>query len=183
GLDFFDDPISEPALSAGANPLLYKMTELQPAAIVEDLPESADDERLMEALSRVESAETNERVDAAKILAQFAVQSSVTALGGVARSDQEPSVRARAISSLALINHESVFPAVLIAMADESREVRAAAARSLSRLSFDRADAYVRVVETHDPEALREVARACIKSGIVSQGIDRLDSNDPRQPF
>jgi len=37
-------------------------------------------------------------------------------------------------------------------LSDETREVRAAAARSLSRLSFDRADAYVRVIESGDEE-------------------------------
>ncbi|MEP6570891.1 MAG: hypothetical protein ABJC10_14060 [Acidobacteriota bacterium] len=39
-----------------------------------------------------------------------------------------------------------MFAAILIGMADESREVRAAAERALNRLSVERADAYVRVV-------------------------------------
>jgi len=107
----------------------------------------------------------------------------VTALSSLVRHDSEPSIRALAISSLASINHESVFPAVLLAMADESREVRAASARSLSRLSFDRIDAYVRVMETADEEMLRDIVHACIQSGIVSQNIDRLASNDRRQAY
>jgi HEAT repeat protein len=118
-----------------------------------------------------------------KSLAEFQVQRSVVALASVARHDREPSVRAQAVSSLASINHESVFPAVLIGMADESREVRASAARSLSRLSFDRADAYARVIETSDEQTLRDVASASIKAGIVSQGIDRLASSDHRQAY
>jgi HEAT repeat protein len=185
GLDFFDSPIPEPGLlSAGYNEALaFEFTELEPAAVVEDLPESAEDETLREALSKVDSVDLSERADAIKSLAQFAVQSSIAALGKVARLDQKASMRALAISSLASINHESVFPSVLIGMADESREVRAAAARSLSRLSFDRADAYVRVMETHDAESLRDVAQACIKAGIVSQGIDRLASSDRRQVY
>jgi HEAT repeat protein len=72
---------------------------------------------------------------------------------------------------------------VLIALADDAREVRAAAARSLSRLNFDRADAYVRVQETSDAETLREVARSCIKAGIAKQAIDRLSSEDRRQAY
>jgi hypothetical protein len=68
-------------------------------------------------------------------------------------------------------------------MADESREVRAAAARTLNRLSFDRADAYVRVVETSDPQTLANVARACVQAGIVSQNVDRLTSSDYRQAY
>jgi hypothetical protein len=70
---------------------------------------------------------------------------------------------------------------VLIGMADSSREVRASAARSLSRLSFNRADAYFRVLETADGDMLIAVARACIEAGIVSQNLDRLTSNDQRQ--
>jgi HEAT repeat protein len=163
--------------------LVHEFTQLEPASVVEDLPESAEDETLTEALSKIESIDPGERSEAIKSLAQFAVQSSIVALGKVARLDPKASIRALAISSLASINHESVFPSVLIGMADESREVRAAAARSLSRLSFDRADAYVRVMETHDMEALRDVAEACVKGGIVSQGIDRLASTDRRQVY
>jgi HEAT repeat protein len=182
GLDFFDIP--EPSqLTAHHEALTHEFTQLEPASAVEDLPETADDQRLMEAISKLESANITERAEAIKAAAQFVVQVSVTALGKVARLDEQASIRALAIAGLASINHESVFPAVLIGMADESREVRAAAARSLSRLSFDRADAYVRVMETHDSEALRDVAQACIKAGIVSQGIDRLASNDRRQVY
>jgi HEAT repeat protein len=104
-------------------------------------------------------------------------------LSVVAARDSEPSVRAAAITSLSDINHESVFAAVLVAFADEAREVRAAAARSLSHLSFDRADAYVRLLDTSSPEMLREVARACIKAGMAVQAIDRLASEDRRQAY
>jgi hypothetical protein len=84
---------------------------------------------------------------------------------------------------LGAINHESVFPIVLIGMTDETREVRAAAARSLNRLSFDRADAYVRVIETGDEETIRDVAKACVQAGIVSQNVDRLANCDHRQAY
>jgi HEAT repeat protein len=92
-------------------------------------------------------------------------------------------VRAAAVTSLGNIGHETVFPSVLIAMADEAREVRAAAARALSRLSFDRADAYVRVWETADEVTLRHLASACVGAGLANQALSRLASDDRRQAY
>jgi HEAT repeat protein len=185
GIDFFDAMVPEPALlSAGyGSNLMHEITHLEPATHVEDLPKSSTDELLAAALVKSESSELEERTQSVKDLAQFQVQEAVLALSRIARCDVEPNVRAHAIASLASINHESVFPAILLGMADESREVRAAAARSLSRLSFDRADAYVRVLETADDELLADVARACLQAGIVGQNIDRLASNDRRQAY
>lgn len=160
-----------------------EITHLDPAAGVEQLPEWLEDESLSEALTRLESTDVEARAAAVRQLAQFQVQRSVEALTLIAARDEEPAVRAAAVSSLCSIDHESVFAPVLIALADEAREVRAAAARSLSRLSFDRADAYVRVQETSDAETLREVARSCIKAGIAKQAIDRLASEDRRQAY
>jgi HEAT repeat protein len=123
------------------------------------------------------------RTVAAQQLAQYQVQRSVAALTALASQDTEPTVRGAAVTSLGAIDHESVFAPVLIAFADEAREVRAAAARALSRLNFDRADAYVRVMETANADTLREVACACIKAGMASQAIDRLASEDRRQAY
>jgi HEAT repeat protein len=53
----------------------------------------------------------------------------------------------------------------------------------LTGLHFDRAEAYVRVMEKADPETLRSVAEACIKIGIVTQTADRLASEDRRQAY
>ena len=184
GLDFFDGALTQsPMLSAYNDTCGLEITHLEPACSVEDLPEGSVDPNLSQALSNLTSSDQNERIEAVNSLAQYQVQSSVTALASVARLDSEANVRALAISSLASINHESVFPAVLIGLADESREVRAAAARSLSRLSFDRSDAYARVIETSRGDNLRDVADACIKAGIVSQNIDRLASSDHRQAY
>jgi hypothetical protein len=150
---------------------------------VEELPASCDDEQLAPALSSLESSDLQERSEALKTLAQFRVQSSVQAMARVARQDSEPNIRSLAIASLGSIDHESVFPAILIGMADETREVRASAARALNRLSFDRADAYVRVIETSDEETLRDIAQSCIQAGIVSQNVNRLGSSDHRQAY
>jgi len=92
-------------------------------------------------------------------------------------------VRSTAVASLGSIDHETVLPAVLIGLADESRIVRAAAARTLSGLHCDRANAYVRVQETADAELLTRVAKACIKTGIAAQAVDRLISEDRHQAY
>ena len=185
GLDFFDAMPIEPAHLGTGNDVsvIEQITHLEPATSVEELPEGSDDERLTRALSAIGSVDAQERAEALKALGQFRTNSSVEVLTRLARHDSEPNLRAMAIFSLGSIDHESVFAAILIGMADESREVRAAAARALNRLSFDRADAYVRVIEASDEETICNVAKACIQSGIVSQNVDRLASSDYRQAY
>ncbi len=185
GLDFFDTILPEPALigDGSSNGFGFDITKLEPAALVEDLPEESDDEGFATALLALSSEEVGERLEAAKTLARFQAAKAVSALTMVARIDSEAAVRSQAITSLAAINHESVFPAVLIGMADESREVRAAAARSLTHLNFERLDAFIRVLEAGDEDLQNAVAKACIKSGIVSQAIDRLANGDRRQGY
>ncbi|HKP46356.1 MAG TPA: HEAT repeat domain-containing protein [Pyrinomonadaceae bacterium] len=184
GLDFFD-AVPEPGLlgSGYGTDIVEEITHLEPPAPIEELPEGSDDPALAQALTMLESDDVPNRAEALKALMQFAVQSSVGAMTLVAQNDHEPAIRSQAISALAAINHESVFAAVLLGLSDETREVRAAAARSLSRLSFDRADAYVRVIESGDEETIRKVAKACLQAGIVSQNLDRLASSDHRQAY
>lgn len=185
GLDFFDAMPIEPAQLGMGNDVdvIDQINHLEPATSVEELPDDSDDEQLARALTALGSIDIQERADALKALAQFRVKASVEAITRIARHESEPSLRATAIFSLGSIDHESVFAAILIGMADESREVRAAAARALNRLSFERADAYVRVIETSDEDTLRNVAKACIQAGIVSQNVDRLASSDYRQAY
>jgi HEAT repeat protein len=157
--------------------------EVAPVSGYEALPEWVEDATLRAALERLDSPDAEARVHCAQQLAQFQVRRAVEALNSLAVHDAEPAVRAAAVTSLGLINHESVFAPVLVSMADEAREVRAAAARSLSRLSFDRAEAYISVTETANAETLGAVARACIASGLAAQAVNRLVSKDPRQAF
>jgi HEAT repeat protein len=170
------DAIQQPCQEVTPERFFHESTQLRTPSLLEDLPEGDRDEVLAPILTQIQSPDPVVRIEATKSLAQYHVRISVNALSLRAQRDPEPAVRAQAISSLASIDHESVFPAILIGMADDSREVRAAAARSLSRLSFDRADAYVRLINSADDESLRQVASACIQAGVVSQGIDRLGS-------
>ena len=148
-----------------------------------ELPDWIEDETLQFALERFESADVESRVHSAQQLAQFQVRRAVEALAAMSLHDAESAVRSAAVTSLGLINHESVFAPVIVALADDAREVRAAAARALSRLSFDRADAYVRVIESSDESVLCDVARACVKAGLASQAFSRLASEDRRQAY
>jgi HEAT repeat protein len=160
-----------------------EITALEPATVLEALPEWLEDESLAEALERLASTDIEARTAAATSLAQYQVQRSVDALTALASRDPESTVRAAAVTSLGIIDHESVFAPVLMAFVDEAREVRAAAARALSRLNFNRADAYVRLIETADTETLSGVAQACVKAGMAQQAIDRLASEDRRQAY
>ncbi|MEO7658870.1 MAG: hypothetical protein ABIV48_04585, partial [Pyrinomonadaceae bacterium] len=62
--------------------------------------------------------------------------------------------------------------------ADPTREVRAAAARGLFRLSFDRADSWKRIIETNDEFRMSHAARAALESGFVVKYFDRLVHED-----
>jgi HEAT repeat protein len=171
--------LPEPAI----DPFTGEIRGFEPVASFEQLPEWMEDETLADALERLDSADVEARVAAAQQLAQFQVQRSVEALTSLAANDRDAAVRAAAVTSLGNIGHETVFPSILIAMADEAREVRAAAARALSRLSFDRADAYVRVSETADELTLRHLASACVGAGLANQALSRLASDDRRQAY
>lgn len=170
-------------LNAGEDGFTGEIMQLEPATQFEALPEWLEDESLAEALERLASADVEARTAAAQSLSQYQVQRSVDALTALAGQDPEPSVRSAAVTSLGVIDHESVFAPVLMAFVDEAREVRAAAARALSRLNFNRADAYVRLIETSDALTLGNVARACINAGMAKQAIDRLASVDRRQAY
>lgn len=184
-LDFMDGVSSGFMLNSGEEGGMFtgEITHLEPATDFEALPEWLEDESLAEALERLASADVEARTAAATSLAQYQVQRSVDALTALASQDPEATVRAAAVTSLGVIDHESVFAPVLIAFVDEAREVRAAAARALSRLNFNRADAYARLLESADVETLDRVGHACIDAGMARQAVDRLGSEDRRQAY
>jgi HEAT repeat protein len=179
---FLDLPSSEPAAFA-ADGTIAEPGDLDKAGSFAELPDGGDDEELNDALSRLTNPDDYTRSVAAQELALHRNQRSVSALTSLVIKDSDAAVRSAAVASLGSLDHESVLPAVLIALADESRIVRAAAARTLSGLHCDRADAYVRVQETDDRELLSHVAKACVKTGIAAQALERLISEDRHQAY
>ena len=180
-LGFLDAPSQPALLSTAGAPGDAGVAE--PLMSFEDLPEGSDDSDLADLLSRLDNPDDKTRSVAVQELALHPMQRSVSALTKLVLSDPNSTVRSAAVSSLGSIDHESVLAPVIIALADESRIVRAAAARTLTSLHFDRADAYVRVMETADAEMLRKLAQACISTGIAAQAVDRLASEDRRQAY
>ena len=181
-LGYLDAPSSDPGLLA-AGSSSASLPELGAFPAFEDLPAGNDDAALTETLTRLTSADEHVRAQVIQELAAHPVQRSVAALSSMALNDPDSGIRSAAVTGLGSIDHESVFATVLIALADDSREVRAAAARTLTSFHFDRADAYVRVMETADADTMREVAQACVKTGIVAQAVDRLASEDRHQAY
>lgn len=180
---FLDFPSSEPGFTSE-----YSQTEQHEAtspsfATYTDLPEADEDPAFADLLEQVSSGEGPVRTQAAQQLGTYPVQQSVATLSAMAMSDVDDGARSAAVSSLGSIDHESVFGPILIALAADSREVRAAAARALNSVHFDRGDGYVRIMENSDAEMLRNVAQACVKIGIAAQAVDRLVSEDRRQAY
>jgi HEAT repeat protein len=181
-LGYLDAPSSDPALladgSSSAEP-----PDLGTFRAFEDLPAGNEDTALTETLTRLTSPDQRVRAQVIQELASHPVQRSVAALSSMALNDPNSGIRSAAVTGLGSIDHESVFATVLIALADDSREVRAAAARTLTGFHFDRADAYVRAMETADADTLLNVAQACVKTGIVAQAVERLASEDRHQAY
>ncbi|KXK04773.1 MAG: hypothetical protein UZ17_ACD001000776 [Acidobacteria bacterium OLB17] len=115
---------------------------------------------------------------AVKVLAKFKTRNAVEGLSQMALYDLSANIRSKAVSALAEFDHESVFETILLACADPTREVRAAAARGLFRLSFDRAEAWKRIINTDDRFRMKMAAKAAIESAILSKSIDRLIHQD-----
>lgn len=120
---------------------------------------------------------------AVRILAAFKTRNSVESLSQVAIYDLSSSLRSKAISILSEFDHDSVFETILLACADPTREVRAAAARGLTRLSFDRADAWARIIELNEQGRMRHAARAAVEGGFVDRSFDRLIHRDPKHSY
>jgi hypothetical protein len=137
----------------------------------------SNDESLLSAIEQsYEELEEDESVRglALKILAKFKFRNSVEAISQIALYDISVGLRSRAVSILAEFDHPSVFETILLACADPSREVRAAAANGLFRLSFERTEAWLRLAESSDIGRTRQAARAVIAGDFVQRSIERL---------
>lgn len=141
----------------------------------------SDDHSLLTAIEQVnEEYEEDESVRdvALRVLTAFRFRNSIEAIAQMALYDLSSNLRSRAVTTLADFDHESVFETILLACADPTREVRAAAARGLFRLSFDRAHAWKRIIEANDEFRMSHAARAAVESGIVAKSFDRLVHED-----
>lgn len=159
---------------------INSFSELRPSRQYDPLPD-ADDPSLLNAIEQAnEEYEEDESIRdlAVRVLTAFRTKNSVEALSQIALYDLSSNLRARAVAVLTEFDHESVFETIVLACADPTREVRAAAARGLFRLSFDRADAWRRIIETDDEFRMSHAVRAAIEAGIVVKAFDRLVHDD-----
>lgn len=161
---------------------IASFTELKKAQRFDALPLSNDPALLSAVEQSSDEFEEDEEVRdlALRILAAFKTKNSAESLGQIAHYDLSANLRSKAVSALADFDHESVFENVLLACADPTREVRAAAARGLFRLSFDRADAWTRIFETKDEFQMRQAARAAVEADLVERSFDRLIHADQK---
>jgi HEAT repeat protein len=159
---------------------INSFSELRRSKLYDPLFESGDPALLNAIEQANEEYEEDETVRelAVRVLAAFKTRNSVEALSQIALYDLSSNLRARAVSILTEFDHESVFETIVLACADPTREVRAAAARGLFRLSFDRADAWKRIIETEDEFRMSHAARAATEAGIVVKTFDRLVHDD-----
>lgn len=146
----------------------------------------SNDQALMSAIEQVQDEyEEDEEVRdlALRILAAFKTRNSVESLSQIALYDLSSNLRSKAVATLTEFDHDSVFEPILLACADPTREVRAAAARGLFRLSFDRADGWTRISETGDEFKMRQAARAAIEADLVKRTFDRLAHTDMKSAY
>ena len=151
----------------------------------DSLPVSQEED-LIEAIDQVldEYNEDDEMKELSmRILAAYKTQNSVDALSQAAVYDLSAQVRCKAIEMLGGFDHPSVFETVILACADPTREVRAAAARILTRLGFNRADAWARAALLEDEGRKKQIARAAIEGGLVDRYFDRLTHSDYKQAY
>jgi hypothetical protein len=84
---------------------------------------------------------------------------------------------------LADFDHQSVFETIVLSCADPSREVRAAGARALVKVTFDRGDEWARFALGDDKYLRRQVARAAVEAGLAERSFDRLTLRDERSVY
>ncbi len=159
---------------------IFSVTKLDLSRPFEQLSLSSD-AALISAIEQTQDEfeeDENVRELAVRILNAFKTRNSIEALSQVALYDLSSALRSKAVTILSDFDHESVFSSILLACADPTREVRAAAARGLTRLSCDRADAWTRIIETEEEGRMVQAARAAIEGDMVERTFSRLVHSD-----
>ncbi len=164
---------------------IYSFVRLERASRYELLLESSDEDLLcaIEQTQEEFDEDAEVRFLALKVLAAFRGSNAVQAIAQMALYDLSSKLRASAVTYLAEINHESVFEPIVNACADPTCEVRAAAARGLFRLNFDRAQAWARIVESGNEGRMRQAARSAIEGDLVERSFDRLVHKDKKNAY
>ncbi len=154
-----------------------------PALKIVGLPlEPPADASIQFALAQITGGDApNDRLEAARTLAQHSYATVVNALVIAALHDEDASVRAAAVSSLGEINHISTFSTIIIALGDDEPSVQAAAARAVSNMSYSRSYAYDRCMVEESAATLKQMASDLLKTGLAMQAVGNLASRHPEQ--
>ncbi len=164
---------------------INRFEKLDPPKPFEALPNS-DEEELLSAIdySDVEFVEDEgAREIALESIARFKARNAVDALAQMALYDLSSNLRCKAVMALADINHPSVFEPVMLSCADPTREVRASGARALFKLSFKRADSWLRLTDCADEYRVSQIAKAAIEADFVGRSLERLVHTDANQAY
>jgi hypothetical protein len=164
---------------------VFTFTELKTPEPFDSLPISNDPE-LMNAIEQVkDELEDDERSREIflEVLAEFQNRNSIEAISEVALYDLSAPLRSKALNVLSEFDHESVFETILLACADPTREVRAAAARALFRVNFNRADAWARLAQCGEKWKMVQMARAAIEGDLVKRSFERLVHKDAKYAY
>ncbi len=164
---------------------IASFVRLQKANAYLQLPESTDPAMLhaVEQIKEESEEDVAVRTQALRLLAGYRTSNSIAAVAQVALYDLSSKLRSDAVMQLAAFDHESVFETIVTCCADPTREVRASAARALSKLSFDRSQAWTRIVESGDVARMRHAARAAIEGDLVTRSFDRLVHTDRKVAY
>lgn len=155
---------------------VHNFTRLHRTNSYIQLPESKDAAllRAIEEVNEESEEDVQARTNALKLLSSYRNSNAVAAIAQMALYDLSSKLRSDAVGILSELDHESVFETIVTACADPTREVRAAAARALFKLSFDRGHSWTRIIESGDISRMRHAARCAIEGDIVVRSFDRL---------
>ena len=118
-----------------------------------------------------------------KGLAPLDESSTVPAAIQQRMASRDPNERASAIVELSHVDTDEAFQQVCAAFDDDSREVRAAAARALYELRADRAESFTRALREATPERRREIGAAIATSGLAGESISQLTGESRERTY
>ncbi|HEX8338496.1 MAG TPA: HEAT repeat domain-containing protein, partial [Pyrinomonadaceae bacterium] len=159
---------------------------VEPAPFVEAHAPATRDMEVSEAAAAVEpapfvrepAAEARE-----KGIAPFDETSSVPAAIQQRLASRDPNERASAIVQLSHVDTDEAFHQICAAFDDDSRDVRAAAARALYELRADRAESFTRALREATPERRREIGAAIATSGLAGESISQLTGESRERTY